>query len=263
MCPAIEEKQCRGEKPCKYSQWITGVDKIPHQFMCSQSRCMGCQCSNYGFFREKLSKTVRNAQSGDRASTEKLIEYYKNYVFQMEKRYFIPGGDREDLFQEGFIGLYQAIKNYRHDSPLSFEDYVSLSVRNSVIRAVRSATQKKQMVLTNARSIFEKSVMSIRTRQFCPEEITFCTFAAERVKNIVRSNLSRRESQILTLKVNGFTAEEIAKQINTDKKTVDNALYRARNKIRHHMIRKTRQKPGNTDFIRCQSGQNSARLLAV
>ncbi len=187
-------------------------------------------------YLEKISR----AQKGDQSAFSYLISEFKNYVYQMEKRYFIPGADREDLHQEGFIGLVHAIKTFQPHYNLSFRDYVSLSIRNSVIRAIRSATQKKQLVLTKAKSIFDKNVMMMKDRENNPETAAMKTLTEERICSIVSTKLSEKEAEILNLKLSGFSSEEIAERMETEKKAVDNALYRARQKIKKFLSSKIR-----------------------
>jgi RNA polymerase sporulation-specific sigma factor len=223
------------EKLCRFTQWLVNTRLNNSTSLCINGNCAGEKCSNYKQYRKSIKSTIRKAQAGDTEAVEKLIQNFKNFVYQMEKRYFIPGGEKEDLIQEGFIGLYQAIRTYKPGNGMSFEDYASLCIRNSVIRAIRSATQKKQMVLTQAKSIFDKNILSIKSQQFEPEFATINNIEIENVREIIQSKLTSSESEMISMKANGFSTKEIALNCNTEKKTVDNALYRARLKIRQHL----------------------------
>jgi RNA polymerase sporulation-specific sigma factor len=227
--------EAKKQKQCKFALWYRDSEGVEELNCCGTGKCLKNNCQNYKKYQQEVENIVKKAQDGDIQAAERLIKAFKNYVYQMEKKFFIPGGDREDLVQEAFIGLYQAIKTYQFGSALSFEDYLSLCIRNNVIRAVRSATQKKQLVLTTAKSIFDKSLINIKSKQFEPESATLKTMTVEEIESIIQKKLSNRESKIISLKAKGFSAEEIAEKCNTEKKIVDNALYRARLKIKKHL----------------------------
>jgi len=232
MHPVNHEDKQKKAKCCKFAEWLKGTRQNSNECQCIRRECIGKACVNYRPYMQSVEMAVRRAQEGDISSTEKLIKEFKNYVFQMDKRYFIPGSDKEDLYQEGFAGLCSAIKTFQPGGELSFRDYVSLSVRNSVIRAIRTATQKKQMVLTNAKSIFDKSIMNMESRKESPEEVAIRLVTAQQLCKIIKTKLTETETEMIRLKVTGFTAEEIAKRLCTDKKVVDNTLYRARLKVK-------------------------------
>jgi RNA polymerase sporulation-specific sigma factor len=223
------------EKSCKFTQWIGCSRQNNEKVVCKRKSCNGSKCSNYLSYRNSMEEHINKAQQGDNEAIEKLIRGFKNFVYQMDKRYFIPGGEKEDLVQEGFIGLYHAIKTYKLECGMTFEDYASLCIRNAVIRAIRSATQKKQLVLTQAKSIFDKNILSIKSKQFEPETATLKSMEIESVREIINSKLTEIESEIISLRANGFSTKEIALNCNTEQKTVDNTLYRARLKIRKHL----------------------------
>jgi len=192
-------------------------------------------CPHFKFCSSALEKTVRKAQAGDYTAIESLIKLFEPFVYQMEKRYFIPGQEKEDLFQEGFIGLFIGIMKYKTWKKLSLKDYVSLSIQNSIVRAVRSATQKKQLLLTHAHSIHEKTYSNLGGKGKSPETIAINMITLEKIFEIIDSKLSYNESQILRMKVYGYTSSEIADFMGLEKKAVDNALYRSRQKIRKYI----------------------------
>lgn len=205
-------------------------------------KCFHCKesggqnsCKVYREHKVETLILVDKAQHGDEEAAEKLISIYSRFIFQAEKKFFIPGGTREDLRQEGFIGLFMAIKTYDIRRDLPFEDYASLSIRNSILRAVRSATQKKRLLLTRARSIDEdfnilKEIADSRN----PEDIVLGRIEAEKLKRFIDSNLSGSERIVLKLKVANYSVDEIVDIADEDKKRVENALYRGRKKIKAH-----------------------------
>lgn len=206
-------------------------------------KCFNCQahdgkgkCPIRQEHENEILGLVKQAQAGDEAAMEELILEFSRFVFQAEKKYFIPGASKEDLYQEGMIGLFTAIKTYDERRNLAFEDYVGLSIRNSIIRAVRSATQKKQLLLTNAHSIFEDLSVYLKLKANRDlEDIVFGKLKAEQIRKIIDYCLSKAERKIIKLKLANFSVDEIAQMVSMDKKKVENALYRARKKIKSHI----------------------------
>lgn len=223
----------------KCLQRITVRKKLQKEGFCKcPSRDIGCcpdNCPHFRFCSLALEKTVRRAQEGDRIAIESLIKFFKPYVYKMERRYFIPGQEKEDLFQEGFIGLFIGIMSYKTWKKLSLKDYVSLSIQNSIVRAVRSATQKKQLILTRAHSIHKKTYSNLRGNARTPESLAISMITLENIFSIINSRLSFNESQILKMKLYGYTSIEIADFYRIEKKAVDNTLYRSRQKIRKYI----------------------------
>ncbi len=206
-------------------------------FNCKKSKENG-GCRVYGEYKTEILSLVEQAQHGDEEATEQLVSMYSRFIFQAEKKFFIPGGTREDLHQEGFIGLFLAIKTYDIRRNLPFEDYVSLSIRNSILRAVRAATQKKRLLLTRARSIDEdfntlKEIADSRN----PEDIVLGRMEAEKLNRFIDSRLSGSERIVLKLKVANYSVDEIVDIAEEDKKRVENALYRGRKKIKAHFLK--------------------------
>lgn len=208
-------------------------------------KCFNCNekndqtgCRAYEEHKCDILCLVNKAQQGDEEAIEKLVSLYSRFIFQAEKKYFIPGGTREDLHQEGFIGLFMAIRTYDIRRKMEFEDYVSLSIRNSILRAVRSATQKKRLLLTKARSIDEdfnmlKEIADTRN----PEDIVIGRMEAEKLNRFIDCKLSGSERTVLKLKVANYSVDEIVDIADEDKKKVENALYRGRKKIKAHFMK--------------------------
>lgn len=225
-------------------------------------KCVSCfpggkqSCTVYKQHNEEILSLVKRAQAGNQEATEELIKEYSRFVFQMEKKYFIPGSHREDLFQEGFIGLYTAIKTYDASRNLQFEDYVSLCIRNAVIRAIRTATQKKQLLLTHASSIDDDNNSFNSLKSFMDtEDVVLGKLKVEQLREVINYYLSSNEKTIIKLRLADFTVDEIAGMISEDKKKVENALYRARKKIKSFIFPKT-------GFSRSRSSVNRASLIS-
>ena len=211
---------------------------------------------------DEVLALVKKAQAGCREANEELIKEYSRFVFQVEKKFFIPGATREDLFQEGFIGLFTAIKTYDETRNLLFEDYMSLCIRNAVIRAIRSATQKKQLLLTNANSIDADpgSYVKISTH-INTEDAVMAKLKLEQLKDVIDGFLSRSEKEIMKLKLADFSVDEIALIVKEDKKKVENALYRARKKIKSFILPKVKTR--RTKPIVSPSSLESPRTVSI
>jgi len=204
--------------------------------------CRNCKhpekfsCPLFQKHKREVLELVRSAQNNNDSAMETLIKKYGRFVYQAEKKYFIPGADSEDLCQEGFIGLFMAVKTYREDSPLSFEDYLSLSIRNYILRAVRHATQKKQLVLTKAQYVDNEVLTGILgVSREDTEDIVLSKFYEEKIQNFIRYFLSEAELKVIKLSMAGFIVDEVAEIIGRDRKYVENTLYRSRKKIREYI----------------------------
>jgi len=221
-CPAMQSgKSCWSIRKCRNCQNVASPE----------------DCPVFRQHRQEMMNLVTRAQKGDEIAMNELITEFSNYVFQAEKKYFIPGSTREDLHQEGFIGLFTAIKTYDPSRNMSLEDYISLSIRNAIIRAVRSATQKKQLLLTNADSLEAdtNTFLRLQSQRRELEEIVLGKLQAEQIDDIINYYLSRSEKKVLKLRLEDYTVDEIAEIVNEDRKTVENALYRARKKIKSYV----------------------------
>ena len=154
------------------------------------------------------------------------------YVYQIGKKFFLPGATKEDLVQEGMIGLFYAIINYQTGYNTSFDDYVSLSIRNRVLRAVRMATQLKQRVLSDAFSIDEDPfVFASLVTDSSVEETVVGRVSINEMSRFFKKLLSPMEYRIVALKITEVSVEEVARLFGLSKKQVENALFRARKKI--------------------------------
>ena len=166
------------------------------------------------------------AQQGDIDASEYLLNKYKNFVRSKARSYFLVGADHEDIVQEGMIGLYEAIVGY--DGSSSFRTFASLCVQRRIIDAVKSATRLKNRALNTSVSIEESALEAAED----PELAVIDGENKQEFLQLMGRILSAFEFQVVVLYMDGLSAAEIAASLSKPYKSVDNALQRAKNKLR-------------------------------
>lgn len=185
-------------------------------------------------------KLLQEAQIGNEEAIEQLFSIYKPLVNKIARSYFLTGGDVEDLVQEGMIGLFKAIKNFKEDKNASFKTFATTCIKNQIQSAVRVASSEKNMILSTALSIeqpsnFEDDEDEIEIVLPSPlpkpdEKIENKENFKQITKKIILA-LSHLELKILIEYLKGYNYNEIANQNKISKKSVDNALSRIKNKL--------------------------------
>lgn len=189
----------------------------------------------------KDNELVMLAKQGNKKATSILINKYKNFVRARSKFYFIIGADKEDIIQEGLIGLYKAIRDYNPDKKTSFRAFAELCIMRQIITAIKTATRQKHTPLNSYISlnkpIFEENserVLSdviVSTRTINPEEIYITLELTKDIKEKMKKYLSSLEAKVLSEYLRGLSYQEVAKSIGKHIKSVDNALQRIKRKI--------------------------------
>ncbi len=184
-------------------------------------------------------KLAIKAQAFDEDAINTLLNKYKNLVNKISRSYFLMGGDIEDIVQEGMIGLYKAITHFSPQKNASFKTFASICIKNQIQNAIKVASSEKNRVLSSALSIAEDP-------SFDEEEKlgfeTFTDFSSiedrivekEKLEEIlfhVQEKLSSLEKKILNLYLEGYNYNEISQMANINKKSIDNALTRIKNKL--------------------------------
>lgn len=188
----------------------------------------------------KLSKT------DDGYATELLIERYRNFVRSKTRTYFLIGADKEDIIQEGMIGLYKAIRDFKPDSGTSFRSFAELCVTRQIITAIKKATRQKHIPLNSYISLnkpaYEDDNERILLDTFAgrnilnPEEIMLDKERFYDIETKLSKTLSKLELRVLKKYLEGKSYTEIALQINKSEKSIDNALQRIKKKIEKYII---------------------------
>lgn len=182
---------------------------------------------------------VKAAQSGDKSALEAILERYKNLVYAKAKPYFIAGADEDDIVQEGFIGLYNAVKDFDGEKLPYFSVFAGVCVSRKILTAVKAATRQKHIPLNSyisldngnaegdspmAAAITAKGVSD-------PEAILIDRENVDGIEYKINKALSKLELEVLLYYLRDMSYQEIAEVLGKDVKAVDNAIQRIRKKL--------------------------------
>jgi RNA polymerase sigma-H factor len=194
---------------------------------------------------EDLQLVIR-ARNGDSRSMDTLIRRYTGFVRLKASSYFLAGGDSEDLIQEGLIGLYKAVRDFRSDKETSFRSFAELCITRQIITAIKTATRFKHAPL-NTYVSFSQTPAGQESEGDCTlgdalpgplvDEPSICVISTEELQSLVfclGTGLSKLEADALRLYLEGCSYEEMAQELKVDTKTIDNALQRVKRKILQH-----------------------------
>jgi RNA polymerase sigma-H factor len=194
---------------------------------------------------------VLRARNGDGGALDVLIRRYTGFVRLKASSYFLAGGDSEDLVQEGLIGLYKAVRDFRADKETSFRSFAELCVTRQIITAIKTATRFKHAPL-NTYVSFSHTPAGQESDSECTlgdalpgpnvNDPSVCVISTEELQSLVftlGTGLSQLEADALRLYLEGSSYEEMAVELACDTKTIDNALQRVKRKILTHQ--KSRQ----------------------
>jgi RNA polymerase sporulation-specific sigma factor len=194
---------------------------------------------------------VLRARNGDGGALDVLIRRYTGFVRLKASSYFLAGGDSEDLVQEGLIGLYKAVRDFRADKETSFRSFAELCVTRQIITAIKTATRFKHAPL-NTYVSFSHTPAGQESDSECTlgdalpgpsvNDPSVCVISTEELQSLVftlGTGLSQLEADALKLYLEGSSYEEMAEDLACDTKTIDNALQRVKRKILTHQ--KSRQ----------------------
>ena len=186
------------------------------------------------------------ARNGDGAALDQLMRRYTGFVRLKASSYFLAGGDSEDLIQEGLIGLYKAVRDFRSDKETSFRSFAELCVTRQIITAIKTATRFKHQPLNHYVS-FSHTPAGQDTDGECTlgdalpgsavEEPSVVVISTQELQSLVftlGTGLSKLESESLRLYLEGSSYEEMAAELGCDTKTIDNALQRVKRKVLTH-----------------------------
>src|SRR5438876_10150765 len=189
---------------------------------------------------------VVRARNGDQVALDALIRRYTGFVRLKASSYFLAGGDSEDLIQEGLIGLYKAVRDFRPDKETSFRSFAELCVTRQIITAIKTATRYKHAPLNTYVSFShtpagQDSDSDVTLGDALPgshvHDPAICVISTEELQSLVGclgTTLSSLESSALRLYLEGSSYEDMAESLDCDTKTIDNALQRVKRKILTH-----------------------------
>lgn len=181
------------------------------------------------------------ARDNDRAAEEYLIGKYRNFVKAKAKTYFLIGGDKDDIYQEGMIGLYKAIRDFRPDKLSSFRAFAELCITRQIITAIKTATRQKHIPLNSYVSLnkpiyddeSDRTLMDVLSTVHIsdPEELIISNEEKAKIQNKMCEVLSDLEMEVLRCYLDGKSYQEIACDLDRHAKSIDNALQRVKRKL--------------------------------
>lgn len=188
---------------------------------------------------------VAFANSGDTAAEEYLINKYRNYVKAKAKSYFLIGADKEDIYQEGMIGLYKAIRDFRPDKLSSFRAFAELCITRQIITAIKTATRQKHIPLNSYISLnkpiyddeSDRTLIDVLSTIHIsdPEELIISREERVKIERKMSEILSDLEMEVLRCYLDGKSYQEIACDLDRHAKSIDNALQRVKRKLEKYL----------------------------
>lgn len=189
---------------------------------------------------------VAAARGGDQLAMEFLLHRYTNFVRRRARNYFLIGGDRDDIMQEGMIGLYKAVRDFRSDKLVSFRAFADLCITRQIITAIKTATRQKHIPLNHSVSLNKPAFQDengsrtlLDTLQSNnspdPEGVVMQRYVSDEIRERMKLDLSELERRVLTLYLEGQSYREMSDVLNRGAKSIDNALQRLKRKIQRNL----------------------------
>ena len=188
---------------------------------------------------------VEFAKDGDDGALEYLINKYKNFVRAKARSYFLIGADREDIIQEGMIGLYKAIRDFRSDKLSSFRAFAELCITRQIITAIKTATRQKHIPLNSYVSLnkpiydedSDRTLLDVisGSKITDPEELIISREEFDDIEEKMGQILSSLEWKVLMSYLEGKSYQEIAVDLKRHVKSIDNALQRVKRKLERYL----------------------------
>lgn len=183
--------------------------------------------------------------TGDSEALDYLIQKYRNFVRAKARTYFLIGADKEDIVQEGMIGLYKAVRDFKGDKLSSFKAFAELCITRQIITAIKTATRQKHIPLNSYVSLdkpiydeeSDRTLMDIisGTKVLNPEELIINQEEFDDIELKMAELLSDLERKVLALYLDGQTYQEISEELNRHVKSIDNALQRVKRKLERYL----------------------------
>ena len=197
-------------------------------------------------FKDKSDEEiVIEAKSGDNRAQDYLISKYENFVKSKAKSYFLIGADKEDIYQEGMIGFYKAIRDYNTDKSTSFKAFAEICVTRQIITAIKTATRQKHIPLNTYVSLnkpiyeeeSERTLLDVLAgiKISDPEELIISKEQMDYIEDKIENVLSDLELEVLTSYLDGKSYQEIACDLERHSKSIDNALQRVKRKLEKYL----------------------------
>ena len=191
---------------------------------------------------------VAKARAGDEVSLEALLNRYRHYARAKARTYFLAGADREDIVQEGMIGLFKSVRDFDIEKNTAFRAFAELCITRQIITAIKTATRQKHMPLNSYVSLnksasagggdetersLEESLVGDAIDD--PAELVISSEEISNIKASMGRLLSELETEVLQLYIDGKSYQEIADMLGRHVKSIDNALQRIKRKLEQHL----------------------------
>lgn len=189
---------------------------------------------------------VTRVRNGDERCLEALLSRYRNFARSKARSYFLAGSDKEDVVQEGMIGLFKAIRDFDLSQDTPFRAFAELCISRQILTAIKTANRQKHQPLNSSVSLDapaygdDKSDSSVgdnlvATTLSDPAELVISAQEIEAIRDSMRDNLTELEGDVLRLYMDGKSYEEIAGALGNHVKSIDNALQRIKRKLQRHL----------------------------
>lgn len=193
-------------------------------------------------FEEKAEEDiVLEAKDGNTRAQEYIISKYENFVKAKARSYFLIGADKEDIYQEGMIGLYKAIRDFNSEKSNTFKGFAELCVTRQIITAIKTATRQKHIPLNTYISLnkpvsedeSDRTLLDIISsiKITDPEELLISQEQKKYIEDEISKVLSELEMEVLQSYLDGKSYQEIACDLDRHAKSIDNALQRVKRKL--------------------------------
>lgn len=201
-----------------------------------------------GFRDMTDEQIVKLAQEADGMALEFLLNKYKNFVRSKARSYFLIGADHEDIVQEGMIGLYKAIRDFKEDKLSSFRAFAELCITRQIITAIKTATRQKHIPLNSYVSLnkpiyeeeSDRTLLDVITEGWVtnPEDLLISKEDLSSIEGRIGEMLSGLEKQVLFYYLDGKSYQEISEDLGRHVKSIDNALQRVKRKLQKYLEEK-------------------------
>lgn len=190
-------------------------------------------------------EVVELVHTGQSEALDYLINKYRNFVRAKARSYFLIGADREDIVQEGMIGLYKAIRDFKEDKLSSFKAFAELCITRQIITAIKTATRQKHIPLNSYVSLdkpiyddeSDRTLMDVISgaKVLDPEQLIINQEKLDDIEVKMAELLSDLERKVLALYLDGRSYQEISEDLNRHVKSIDNALQRVKRKLERYL----------------------------
>jgi RNA polymerase sporulation-specific sigma factor len=198
------------------------------------------------------AELLRAVRDGDDRALDVLLDRYRSFARSKSRSYFLAGADREDVVQEGMIGLYKAIRDFDTGQNTPFRAFAELCISRQILTAIKTANRQKHGPLNSSISLDapvhtdtgQQSVADVVVLEQLadPADVVISTEEVKDLSATMRANLTELEADVLRLYMDGRSYEEIAGALGNHVKSIDNALQRIKRKLQRHIDQRDRHR---------------------